>query len=187
MSKKGYYKEFFPEGQLKSTSWWHDGKLNGEKYVYNKFGRLLEHSYYEDNKEIKKPTVDEEIRVDGKLVEIYKYKDGQLNGEYKRWSNGRLILHGLYKENILIEKNEDGRNFNSLVDGENELNKRIEGIINYKKCNISFGRFNESKDKFIIPAFPGINNIKEIKKIIKEIDIFEHVVFNGNDYTFFIK
>jgi len=190
-SKTGFYKEFFAEGKLKSTAWWKDGMLNGEYIEYDKFGNIIEHSYYKDNNK-KKTLIGleglQEQRLDKKLVEVYYYKNGKIDGEYKRWMGERLIFHGIYNNGELIEKIEDGRDFNSLIPGENKLNESLNDFINYDKYNLSFGRFNYNKSEFIVPAFPGKNNIQEIRRIIKEkLNIFEDVIYDGSNYYFFIK
>jgi len=189
-SKTGFYKEFFPEGQLKSTSYWRKGHLNGELFRYDVYGNLEEHAYYKDGKMIKSLfnlNGLQEQKIDKKLIEVAQYNNGKLNGEFKRWNDGRLILHGIYSENELMEKIEDGREFNSLVNGENEMNEELNTKVNYNKFNLSFGRFNEDKSEFVVPAFPGKNNIKEIKKIVESIDTIDDVIFDGSNYYFFMK
>jgi len=190
-SKAGFYKEYFAEGKLKSTAWWKDGMLNGEYFEYDKFGNLSEHSYYRNDKRIKILIgVDglQEQRLDKRLIEIYHYSDGKIDGEYKRWIEERLVFHGIYDNGELVEKIEDGRDFNSLIPGENELNESMNDFISYDKYNLSFGRFNDNKSEFIIPAFPGKNNIQEIRRITKDkLNMFEDVIYDGSNYYFFIK
>ena len=45
----------------------------------------------------------------GKLTEISNWKEGKLNGEYKKYYKGQLAKEYTYKDNELVEKEEKGK------------------------------------------------------------------------------
>jgi antitoxin component YwqK of YwqJK toxin-antitoxin module len=74
--KKGEFKKWYPNGQLREQGYYKEGKEEGEY---------------------------KELYTNGKLWNQSYYKEGKLDGEYKMWyDNGELIVYKIYENDELI-------------------------------------------------------------------------------------
>ena len=128
---EGLYQEWDDNGTLLFECMFKDGEREGELKEWDEDGKLVEHSLYKDGKFIKSILPLAYVRSkhplggvecynlnNGKKEGVYKwyhdneltlrelsvYKDGERDGEFKKWDeNGNLKEHSLYKDGKLIK------------------------------------------------------------------------------------
>ncbi len=90
-----YAKYYFPTGQLMSEGPYKKGNNHGEWKYYNRFGKLTERAFFEDDK---LQGVVKDYYPTGEIKIEKEYKDGELHGYYvKYYQNGKKKEEGWYQ------------------------------------------------------------------------------------------
>ncbi len=97
--RDGERKEWYDTGQLKTVEHYKDGKRDGEQLSYNGDGKLSERHNFKNGAE---DGLQETFFEDGKLSERYTARDGEKNGLFEAYSflnHDQIALRSNYKNN----------------------------------------------------------------------------------------
>ncbi|MBN2825258.1 MAG: hypothetical protein JXQ76_08045 [Campylobacterales bacterium] len=92
-------KTFYPDGKLKSATFYKKGKKNGVEHIYYPDGATLK--YAKNYEEGKLHGLQQIYRKDALLILEENYKEGKLDGKSRYYTGGLLNKEVLYKDGKL--------------------------------------------------------------------------------------
>lgn len=93
--KNGEWKEWYFNGKIKKIQFWENGIKNGSYKLYNERSKLLtQGEFYNGGKQ------GEWIHYNGNKITIEFWRRNKLNGIYKEFVDGKLVLKGKYRKGL---------------------------------------------------------------------------------------
>jgi antitoxin component YwqK of YwqJK toxin-antitoxin module len=198
--KHGKFEYFYPNGNLKSSENYFEGKKNGEFLSYYENNQISSKKYY-NNDEI--DSISESYFESGKIKGLYYYNNGKLIGKHTRYfENGKIENITEYftssEEQIKKEFYETGEIYilkkyksNKLVDTfqvfyQNGKLKRLE-IYNQlsertsKKCFDTLGNEIPFFEFLVEPEYPG--GFEKLYELISKEMKYPDQISNSNYYV----
>lgn len=109
--KQGLWKEFWPNGKVKSEGRYLNDKKHGYFKEYNEVGNLIVATKWENGVLVENPPELAKIETvttyypNGRVKEVGNYKDGYPEGVFRQYDTlGKIVSSEVYKDGVLIGK-----------------------------------------------------------------------------------